>query len=56
MAWVIYGVTLHDYVELSDGQVVRMMAQDDRTVTIARDGTQEQISRSRVATAPPRAA
>ena len=49
LAWVLQGVTLRDYVELSDGQVLRLIDESEMTVTVERDGRQVEIRRTEIA-------
>jgi len=52
LTWVLYGVTLHDYVELSDGLTYRLTGQAGDTVTVLRDGAEEPIPRDQIARGP----
>ncbi len=49
LAWVLYGVRLHDSVELTDGRVLRLLDESDDSVTVQQDGTELVLARAQVA-------
>ncbi|MFQ5490225.1 MAG: lysylphosphatidylglycerol synthase transmembrane domain-containing protein [Phycisphaerae bacterium] len=49
LGWVLYGVRLHDAVELSDGRVLQLVDQSDDSVTVLQGGTKVEVDRAEVA-------
>ena len=49
LAWVIYGVSLHDYVELSDGRQLRLLGLTETTVSVSIEGREAIHPRDQVA-------
>ncbi|MHC4234485.1 MAG: lysylphosphatidylglycerol synthase transmembrane domain-containing protein [Planctomycetota bacterium] len=49
LSWVLYGVSLRDYVELTDGQRLRLVGETDASVTVVRDGVEAVYPRTEIA-------
>ncbi len=49
LAWVLQGVALWDYVELTDGRVLRLLDEADETVTADEGGRRVQVPRDQIA-------
>lgn len=49
LTWVLYGVSLYDYVELADGERLRVLDETDTTISVVRDGQEVVYPRDRIA-------
>lgn len=49
LAWVLNGVSLRDYVELTDGQILPLVGETETTVTVEQDGLEVLLPRDQVA-------
>lgn len=49
LTWVLYGVSLYDYVELADGERLRVLDETDTTISVVREGQEVVYPRDRIA-------